>query len=388
MKQIPFYSKRNQVYPVLWRGRAAVEKHFAQMDDWRRESALYVELSGSLPLPEVLSRQPGMLVLEYRREPTLLEELERQEAQGFDPAPWRACAAWLRQCHGLSGQLPEEGNLRNFLWDAPNGRVIGLDLECCGPDTLERCGARMMAAILAYTPENTAVKQRAAGVLAEELSVPGPLAEDALRALRIQRGSRRSRPISGVILAGGASRRMGQNKAGLQLLGKTLLQHQVDKLSALGIQDIMLSGKDCPAMPGVRVIPDEYPGKGPLGGLHACLRSAQNPACLVVSVDAPLIPAAALARLCQAYSGGILVLYHGGWDMPLLGVYDRGAAQSISAQIKKGKYAVRALQDAVRWNHFDYAGPEELLINCNTPEDFDAARKTVEMYASAHLPIL
>lgn len=78
-----------------------------------------------------------------------------------------------------------------------------------------------------------------------------------------------------------------------------------------GLQDIMLSGENCPALPGARVIPDEYNGKGPLGGLHACLRAAQNPACLVVSVDTPLIPAAALAHLCQAHSGGVTVLRRG-----------------------------------------------------------------------------
>ena len=40
-----------------------------------------------------------------------------------------------------------------------------------------------------------------------------------------------------------------------------------------------LSGADCPALPGARVIPDEYTGKGPLGGLHACLKAARNPVC-------------------------------------------------------------------------------------------------------------
>ena len=116
MSRIPFYSRRNQVYPVLWHGHGAVEKHFAEMEDWRREDRLYAALDGKLPLPKVFSSRPGLLVLEYHRESTLLAELERQEEHGFDPAPWKALAAWLRQCHRWSGQLPEEGNLRNFLW--------------------------------------------------------------------------------------------------------------------------------------------------------------------------------------------------------------------------------------------------------------------------------
>ena len=86
--------------------------------------------------------------------------------------------------------------------------------------------------------------------------------------------------LSGIILAGGQSRRMGRNKSELRLNGKTLLQIQADKLFALGIGDVMLSGADCAALPGTRVIPDEYAGRGPLGGLHACLKAARNPFCL------------------------------------------------------------------------------------------------------------
>ena len=193
--------------------------------------------------------------------------------------------------------------------------------------------------------------------------------------------------MSGIVLAGGASRRMGRNKAELTLMGKTLLELQADKFQALGIRDIMLSGETCPALPGARVIPDEYTGKGPLGGLHACLRTAQNPACLVVSVDTPLVPTAALAHLCQAHSGGVTVLSHGGREEPLLGVYDRCAADPISALIESGKYAVRALRDVVFWGHFDYLGPKELLMNCNTPEEFETVKRLAQAYASEQLPI-
>ena len=180
--------------------------------------------------------------------------------------------------------------------------------------------------------------------------------------------------LSGIVLAGGASRRMGQNKSELRLNGKTLLEIQVDKFHALGIVDVMLSGTGCPALPGARVIPDEYEGRGPLGGLHACLWAARNPACLVLSVDVPLIPAGALAQLCRTHRGGITVMRHGDLEEPLIGVYDRVVAEDITALLEAGKGAVRALREAVRWNCFDYLGPEELLINCNTPQDFITAK--------------
>lgn len=183
--------------------------------------------------------------------------------------------------------------------------------------------------------------------------------------------------ISGIVLAGGASRRMGQNKAELVLNGKTLIRHQADKLRALGITDIMLSGAGCPTLPGTRVIPDEFPGKGPLAGLHACLKAARNPACLVLSVDVPLVPVSALAHLCSVHREGVTVLCHGEWEEPLVAVYDCSAAVPIQAMLGQGIYAVRSLKDAVPWNRSHYLGPEELLINCNRPEDFLAAQKLI-----------
>lgn len=191
--------------------------------------------------------------------------------------------------------------------------------------------------------------------------------------------------LSGIVLAGGASRRMGRNKSELCLNGKTLLQIQVHKMSALGIRDVMISGADCPALPGARVISDEYPGRGPLGGLHACLKAAQNPVCLVVSVDVPLIQSATLTQLCRTHKGGITVLRHHEREEPLIGVYDQYIFDSISGLIEAGRYAVRALKDLIPWNCFDYLGPEELLINCNTPEDFAVAKRLADEYAESAL---
>ena len=183
--------------------------------------------------------------------------------------------------------------------------------------------------------------------------------------------------LSGIVLAGGLSRRMGRNKSELRLNGKTLLQIQADKLFALGIEDVMLSGADCSALPGTRVIPDKYTGRGPLGGIHACLRAAEHPACLVLSVDVPLIPVGALAQLCQTHRGGITVLRHGELEEPLIGVYDRAVAKDIAALLEAGRGAVRALRETVLWSCFDYTDLKELLINCNTPEDFAVAKKAL-----------
>lgn len=377
---IPFYSKRNQVYPVLWHHQAAVEKHFIQLSDWQQEVSLYAALKNILPLPTVFDTSPGTLITEYLPHSTLLAELERQETVGFTPISWQALAAWLRSCHAACGQLPREGNLRNFLWDAANGQIIGLDLESFLPSTLEECGARLIATLLDYTPADSSVKQQVARLLLSSLHIPESAIQAERQALHIRRQKHEARPMSGIILAGGASKRMGQNKAELSLLDKPLLLWQIEKMNALGIQDILLSGANCPSLPGTRIIPDLYPCRGPLGGLHACLQAAEHPHCLVLSVDVPLVPLSALNHLCRTHTSGVTILRHHSGQEPLIGVYDSALSNTIVPLIREGSAPVQALRNNAPWHFWDYLGPEEFLLNCNTPQVFSSVEAITKQY--------
>ncbi|MGI6254719.1 MAG: molybdenum cofactor guanylyltransferase [Acutalibacter sp.] len=369
---IPFESKRNQVYPVLWRGKAAVEKHFLQQEDWKRETAQFRGLSGKLPIPQMLEERPGVLVTEFCPHPTLLQILEEQEDSGFSPAPWIALADWLRRCHRVCGQLPVEGNLRNFLWEKQSAQVIGLDLESLQPSTLADSGAQLIAGLLTYAPGNTPLKRQAANLLAAQLNVPEEQVHQAETCLLHRRESRKQSVISGILLAGGKSTRMGRDKGGLKLFGKTFLQCQVEKLQALGVGEVLISGGEIPPLPGTVTVPDLYPNRGPLGGIHACLLAARYPTSLVLTVDTPLVPAAALAHLRRAHREGVTVLYHRGKEEPLISVMDRWVANTIEPLIAHSGAPVRALKGRVPWRRWEYLGPERYLDNCNTPQEYEA----------------
>ncbi len=380
---IPFYSKRNQVYPTLYQGRAAVEKHFSHLEDWQWETELYTVLAGKAPVPEVLLERPGLSVTAYCPQPTLLEVLEGQEQAGYSPAAWQALAWWLRKCHTLCGKLPLEGNLRNFLWDAGKGEVIGLDLEGFQPTSLETAGGELVAGLLTYAPQGTSVKEQAARLLREELEIPAAQISQAVERLQARRSGSVPRPASGIVLAGGKSQRMGRDKATLELGGKTFLQLQVEKLQALGVKDILVSGGEGPLPSGIARVSDAYPGRGPLGGLHACLQAAQNPSCLVLTVDTPLVPMTALAHLRRAHQRGVTVLCHNGQEEPLIAVMDRRVAQSIQPLIAHNGAPVRALKQAAPWSRWEYRGPEEFLQNCNTPQEYEAITDLFQRYENA-----
>ena len=179
--------------------------------------------------------------------------------------------------------------------------------------------------------------------------------------------------ISAVVLAGGGSKRMGINKAELKLGDQTLLEIQVQKLKELGIEDIMVSGCN-KAIDGTRAVADVYPGKGPLGGVHASLKAAKKPACLVVSVDTPLVPAQVLKTLVEAHEGDATVLAHDGLVEPLLAVYDSSLHERAETLILSDSWSMRRMSGNPAVKRVEYTGDRDLLLNCNTPEDFEKAK--------------
>ena len=179
--------------------------------------------------------------------------------------------------------------------------------------------------------------------------------------------------ISGIVLAGGFSKRMGTDKAELKLGGMTLLELQVRKLQQIGITDIMVSGYGKP-VEGTRAIEDIYPHKGPMSGIHACLKAAKSEACLVVSVDVPLFPAEWLGHLIQAHGGPVTMLSHGDELEPLLAVYDTSLVSMAEELILSGDRSVRSLFAGLEVKKLEYTGDPDFLLNCNTPEDFEKAK--------------
>lgn len=362
-------SKHNSVRIVHADGQACVRKIFENPADWERETKLLNMFGSIIDVPKVLHSVFDILLLEYHPLPTLLDELERQEREGFSPVPWQTLKTWIHRAHEYSGMIPGDVNLRNFLWDASRENICGIDFEGYIPGSPSDALAQTAAFLLEYTPKDTNVKKQAAAQL---YSGSTSAIRETLRLRRVQNIT--PPDASFILLAGGASSRMGSNKAFLPFLGTTLMELQLEKARMLKIDDVIISGS-FGEIPGARVVPDILPNRGPLGGLHACLKAAKHKKCIVLSVDVPLFPACALRGLLDMHTEEITLAEHDGKWEPLIGVYDAHLHRRILPMIEQSGAPVRNLIRESRSRLVTSHLPNLCFGNCNTPDAYQKLLK-------------
>jgi molybdopterin-guanine dinucleotide biosynthesis protein A len=109
---------------------------------------------------------------------------------------------------------------------------------------------------------------------------------------------------SGIVVAGGASRRMRRDKAFVDLNGKPLIARVIEQVRAVCSETIIVANnQQAFAQYGVPVIGDAYPGKGSLGGIFTGLQAAREPYALAVACDMPFLDERLLRYLISLAPG-------------------------------------------------------------------------------------
>jgi len=188
--------------------------------------------------------------------------------------------------------------------------------------------------------------------------------------------------LTGFVLAGGESTRMGSDKAFLQVGGEILLARAL-RLAGAVCAEVRIVGSLAGLSGYAAVVGDIYRKRGPLGGIHAALTSSATDLNLVLAVDLPFVEVrflehlVARARACDAVV--TVPRAAGGWQ-PLCAVYRKAFARTAEAALMQGKNRIDALFVSVKTEVID----EDELIrvgfspsifrNLNTPEDWEWAR--------------
>jgi len=187
-------------------------------------------------------------------------------------------------------------------------------------------------------------------------------------------------PAAGCVLAGGRSRRMGADKALLELDGKPLIAIALERFS--GFPEILVSAASAESYAsfGARVVADEDPGLGPLGGLISALKAARSEYVCFRPVDAPFVPAelhAMLAKACLGRDAAVPVCK--GSIEPLLACLAKSALPALEGLAAAKNYKAADVFPLLDTSYIDLDDPETVLelgepsaylVNANDPLTF------------------
>ena len=205
-----------------------------------------------------------------------------------------------------------------------------------------------------------------------------------------ERGQANNYPLasvaaSGVILAGGLSRRLGRDKALVSISDQPLIQRVIERVEQLSQEIVVVvadqnRAADLPLAKEHRVVLDRYPGTGSLGGIFSGLDAASNGWTLVVACDMPFLNLALLRRMMAlTEDADAVVPLIDGRPEPTHALYSKACLPFIEPRLISGDLKISGFYDQVRVRYLseeDVAAldPEFLsFFNVNTPEDLDRA---------------
>jgi molybdopterin-guanine dinucleotide biosynthesis protein A len=192
--------------------------------------------------------------------------------------------------------------------------------------------------------------------------------------------------LTAFILAGGKSTRMGTDKAFVRLDGQTLIERMLQVARKIA-PEVAVVGDPTKFAKLARVVGDEFPNCGPLGGIHAALSSSSTDWNLILAVDVPFVTPAFLEFLIatsRESSATVTVVRTREGLQPLCAIYRRAFVSSAERALRNGHYKVDALfsesdlrvidETELRASGFS----AELFHNLNTPEDLSRANRSID----------
>lgn len=181
--------------------------------------------------------------------------------------------------------------------------------------------------------------------------------------------------VTGIILAGGKSSRMGRNKALIEINEKPMIAHVHGILKNL-CDEIIISANETESYNFLneKIVSDEIPGLGPIGGIYSCLKKSSTQKNLVLACDIPFISKEFLIHILLHKNDAEFVLpvsekYK---PEPLCAIYDKSIIKLLEQMIGKKDYKI---QNLVNYCSYKFLHSTEvqfnplLLKNINTPQD-------------------
>jgi molybdopterin-guanine dinucleotide biosynthesis protein A len=194
--------------------------------------------------------------------------------------------------------------------------------------------------------------------------------------------------VEGFILVGGASSRMGADKSGLLLNGKTTVSLISEALRPVTSRVSVVGTSVEATSSGLRGVPDLHEHWGPLGGIQAALNACETVHCIIIACDLPFVTSELLAYLFKIRSeadtapAAVVPLQSDGRPQPLCAVYSKAPCLAAAEKsIALGEHTPRAMLDKIDTRYVDFgelrnlSGSEHFFLNLNHPEDYEEAKE-------------
>lgn len=184
--------------------------------------------------------------------------------------------------------------------------------------------------------------------------------------------------ITGIILSGGKSSRMGTDKGFLSFNGKSFVQHSIDALKPF-VENIMIisNNKDYDVF-GWKRIEDAIENAGPLAGIYSGLKQSKTDYNLVLSCDIPLINSTILQKLLDAIDvdSEIIQMDSQGKAMPLIALYKKQCVPLFLKLLNEGERRLQFAVNQCQVKNVVLNDDETYFTqNINTPEQLNAILK-------------
>jgi molybdopterin-guanine dinucleotide biosynthesis protein A len=189
--------------------------------------------------------------------------------------------------------------------------------------------------------------------------------------------------VSGIVLAGGQSSRLGTDKSFVKMNGQPLIEQIVAKLARLS-DDVIIVANSPEKYDHLeaRLVGDIYPGKGALGGIYSGLRTAANAYSLVVACDMPFLDLNLLRYMILLARGHDVVIPRiGGFPEPLHAIYSKSCLEPIDRLLTRRGLKIIDFFSEVRVRYVeegevDIFDPQHLsFFNVNTLSDLEEMKK-------------
>lgn len=192
--------------------------------------------------------------------------------------------------------------------------------------------------------------------------------------------------VTGIILAGGKSSRMGTDKGLQQLCGKPLIYYAIQALSGLCNKIIISTSSNEYKSFGYKTIADEIPGIGPMGGIFSALKQSRTEKNLVLSCDLPFVSRELFSHILENSEGyQVAVPWQGHQHYePLCGFYHASILDQLSLYIQRKNYKLPNLFDEISINKliinskYDFYH-ENIFLNVNSKHDLLIAENLMEI---------